>query len=70
VQIIKSISAREAFNKLPNLRKKLWGGELWNEGYSVRSVGDMVTVDIIRRYIEYQAHEDDSVQLNIVDNSS
>ncbi len=69
VQIMKSISAREAFKKFPNLREQLWAGELWNDGYFVRSVGDKVTADIIRKYIEYQAHEDDSIQLNMFDNS-
>ena len=65
VQIMKSISAREVFKKFPKLRKKLWAGELWNDGYFVRSVGDKVTADEIRKYIEYQAHEDDSNQLNM-----
>jgi len=69
VQVMKSISAREIFKKFPYLRKQLWAGELWNDGYFVRSVGDKVTADIIRRYIEYQAHEDDSIQLNMFDNS-
>jgi putative transposase len=67
---MKSISAREVFKKYPDLRKQLWAGELWNDGYFVRSVGDKVTADVIRRYIEYQAHEDDSLQLNMFDNSS
>ena len=70
VQVMKSISAREVFKKYPDLRKQLWAGELWNDGYFVRSVGDKVTADVIRRYIEYQAHEDDSLQLNMFDNSS
>ena len=65
VQIMKSVSAREVFSQFPDLRKRLWAGELWNDGYFVRSVGDKVTADIIRKYIEYQAHEDDSVQLNM-----
>ena len=69
VQVMKSISAREVFRKFPDLRKQLWAGELWNDGYFVRSVGDKVTADIIRRYIEYQVHEDDSIQLNMFDNS-
>ncbi len=69
VQIMKSVSAREVFSQFPDLRKQLWAGELWNDGYFVRSVGDKVTADIIRKYIEYQAHEDDSVQLNMFANS-
>ena len=69
VQVMKSISAREVFSKFPDLRKQLWAGELWNDGYFVRSVGDKVTAEIIRKYIEYQTHEDDSLQLNMFDNS-
>ena len=69
VQVMKSISAREAFSKFPDLRKQLWAGELWNDGYFVRSVGDKVTAGIIRKYIEYQTHDADSMQLNMFDNS-
>jgi len=69
VQIMKSISAREVFSKFPDLRKQLWAGQLWNDGYFVRSVGDKVTADIIRKYIAYQTHEDDSIQLNMFDSS-
>ena len=69
VQIMKSISGREVFKKFPKLRKQLWVGELWNDGYFVRSVGDKVTADIIRKYIEYQNREDASDQLNMFSTS-
>jgi putative transposase len=69
VQIMKSISAREVFKVFPDLRKQLWAGELWNDGYFVRSVGDEVTADVIRKYIEYQTHEDNSIQLDMFDSS-
>ena len=65
VQILKSISAREVFKKFPKLRKQLWAGELWSDGYFARSVGDKVTAEIIRKYIEYQTHEVDSLQLRM-----
>jgi putative transposase len=65
VQIMKSISARETFKKFPKLKSQLWAGELWNDGYFVRSVGDEVTAEMIRRYIEYQTHEDNSTQLKM-----
>jgi len=63
VQILKSVSAREVFKKFPKLRKQLWAGEFWSDGYFVRSVGDKVAADIIiiRKYIEYQTHEEDSL---------
>ena len=63
VQVLKSVSGREVFKKFPKLKKQLWAGEFWSDGYFVRSVGDKVTADIIRRYIEYQTHEENSLQL-------
>ncbi|MFC1943522.1 transposase [Chloroflexota bacterium] len=51
IQIVKSISAQEVFRRFPKQRKQLWVGELWNDGYFVRSVGGKVTTDIIRKYI-------------------
>ena len=69
VQIMKSISGRELFKKFPKIKKQLWAGELWNDGYFVRSVGDKVTTDIIRKYIKYQSHEDSPSQLTMFDKS-
>jgi putative transposase len=54
MQIMKSISAREVFAWFPWLRRNLWGGEFWGDGYFVRSIGDQVTAEILRRYIRYQ----------------
>ena len=65
VNIIKSVSSKIIFEEYPWLRKKVyWGGEFWNDGYFVRTVGDKVTSDIIRRYIEYQ-HKVDTEQLEL-----
>jgi len=58
-QMLKSITAKELFRRHPWLRQKLWGGELWGDGYFVRSVGDEVTADVIRRYIRYQKKAQD-----------
>ena len=57
VQIMKSISAKVVFREFPEVREQLWGGELWSDGYFVRSVGDKVTSEVIRRYIKYQHQE-------------
>jgi putative transposase len=58
VQIMKSITAKELYKKYPEIRKKMWSGAIWGEGYFVRSVGDVVTSEVIRKYIEYQRDED------------
>ena len=65
---MKNISGREVFKEFSKIRKRLWAGKLWNDGYSVRSVGDKVTADIIRKYIKYQSHEDHPSQLTMFDN--
>ncbi len=57
VQILKSISAREVFKKYPKIKKAMWSGKIWSEGYFVRSVGDKVTKEVIQKYIRYQSRE-------------
>ena len=54
VQIMKSISAKVVFQEFPEIKEQLWGGELWSGGYFVRSTGDKVTSEVIRKYIRYQ----------------
>jgi len=58
----KSISASVLFQEFPELVQQLWKGEFWEDGYFVRTVGDQVTAQIIRRYIEYHGHEERSPQ--------
>ena len=57
VNVLKSISARETFRKYPAIRRELWGGELWGNGYFVRAVGEKVTTHIIKNYIRYQQRQ-------------
>lgn len=56
VRVLKSLSAREIFKKFPGVRKRLWAGEIWKDGYFVRSVGSDITGEMVRKYIE--EHED------------
>ena len=67
VLILNSISAREMFRRYPHLRRQLWGGKLWSDGYFVRAVGDEVTGDVIRRYIKYHQHDQGAIQLALWD---
>ena len=55
---LKSLSARALFAEFPDLRRRLWGGALWEGGYFVRTVGEALTGDVIRRYI--QRHREDA----------
>ena len=58
VRVLKSVSAKEIFQRHPEVKKELWGGEFWEDGYFVRTVGDKVTSEIIKKYIKYHRHEE------------
>ena len=53
VEVLKSVSSTIIRKEYPNVKKELWGGEFWEDGYFARTVGDKVTSDIIKRYIKY-----------------
>lgn len=46
VEVLKSISSKVAFEEFPWLRKHLWVGEFWSDGYFVRTMGDKVTSEL------------------------
>ena len=54
VQVVKSITAREMFKKFPAVKRSLWGGEFWKNGYYVGTVGEGQTEAIVRKYIDKQ----------------
>jgi REP element-mobilizing transposase RayT len=54
VKVIKSITAREVFRRVPSVRKELWGGEFWTDGYYVNTVSKYGNEDVIRKYVEEQ----------------
>ena len=56
VGLLKSISASVLFREFPRIGDQLWGGEFWEDGYFARTVGDEVTGEMIRKYIQY--HEE------------
>ena len=51
VQIYKSITAKELFKQKPDLKKDLWGGEFWSDGYNVATVGERGDWSIVERYV-------------------
>ena len=54
VTIIKSITARHVFAMHPDVRKILWGGNLWTAGYYANTVGQYASADVIRQYVANQ----------------
>ena len=57
---LKGLSARAVFKEFAWVRRRLWGGELWEDGYFARTVGDKVTAEVIRQYIRRHKEEPDS----------
>ena len=54
VQIFKSITAREIFRRKPAVRRVLWGGEFWTDGYYVATVGERANWQTVERYVQRQ----------------
>jgi len=57
ITVIKSITAREIFRLHPEVKKKLWGGEFWADGYFVHSVSKFGDESTIARYVKEQGTE-------------
>ena len=45
----------EVKSKHKEVKKKLWGGNIWTSGYYANTVGQYGNEDMIRCYIEKQA---------------
>ena len=69
VTMIKSLTAREVLKRCPQVKKQLWGGEFWTDGYFASTVGKHGNEDMIGKYVknqglEYQKlHEDNQLVL-------
>ena len=53
-RIIKSLTARAVFEKAPEVKKQLWGGEFWGDGYFVNTVGQHGSEKTIAAYVKNQ----------------
>ena len=54
VRMIKSLTAREIFMRCPQVKKQLWGGEFWTDGYFASTVGKHGNEDMIGNYVKRQ----------------
>ena len=57
VTLIKSITAREIFKICPQVKKQLWGGEFWSDGYFASTVGKHGNENMIGKYVQNQDKE-------------
>jgi len=64
IQTVKSLTAREIFKRVPHVKKQLWGGEFWSDGYYVSTVGRHGSEQAIQRYVKEQGQETAYKQLH------
>jgi REP element-mobilizing transposase RayT len=69
VTMVKSLTAREIFRQCPQVKKQLWGGEFWTDGYFASTVGQHGDENTIANYVKQQGqtyeklHENQQLKL-------
>ena len=58
IKVVKSITARRIFAEHPEVKKELWGGQLWSDGYFVATVGRHTNEEVIAKYVREQGKTD------------
>ena len=64
VTIIKSIMSRQVLEKMPELKKELWGSSLRTSGYYTVTVGKRGNETVIAKYVNEQGREIEYVQIH------
>jgi putative transposase len=57
VRVFKSITARALFKQFPGLKRELWGGEFWTDGYYVATVGTGGNWKVVEAYVKDQGRQ-------------
>ena len=65
--MIKSITSRLLFERFPEIKMQLWGGEFWSDGYYIETVSGRGDKGVIEDYIKNQGRESDIKQLKLFD---
>ncbi len=66
VQIFKSITAKEIFKAFPELRRDLWGGEFWSDGYYLATIGTRGDWSVVEKYVRNQGKKPEDIQLRLM----
>jgi len=45
------------FKRCPQVKRKLWGGEFWTDGYFASTVGKHGNEDMIGKYVKNQGQQ-------------
>jgi len=64
VMLVKSLTAREIFRQCPQVKKQLWGGEFWRDGYFASMVSKHGDENTIANYVKKQGQTYDKLHEN------
>jgi putative transposase len=66
VRIFKSITAKQLFIRFPILKKELWGGEFWSDGFYLATISERGNWKAVERYVSNQGKTKDTSQLRLL----
>ena len=67
IRVIKSITGQQIFAQVQGIKKELWGGEFWTDGYYIATISGGGNKEVIEKYIKNQGREKDIRQLQLFD---
>ncbi|MCK4729954.1 MAG: transposase [Candidatus Aenigmarchaeota archaeon] len=65
IRVIKSRTAQNIFREIPEIKKELWGGEFWTDGYYIATISGRGNKKVIEEYIRKQGREETIKQLKL-----
>lgn len=65
IKIFKSITAKRVLQLAPKVKKELWGGEFWTDGYYISTVSGRGSKATIENYLKKQGRTQDIRQLKL-----
>ena len=65
IRLIKSLTATRIFKQVPAVKKELWGGEFWTDGYYISTVSNKGNKKVVEKYIRNQGRKQDINQLKL-----
>ena len=57
IRMLKSITAKQLFQRYPEIKRKLWGGKFWTSGFYVNTVGQYSNEEVIREYVKVHSNQ-------------
>ena len=63
ITIVKDLTAREIFKRHSAVKKILWGGKFWSDGYFVNTVSKFGNEETISKYVKSQGIDNEYKEL-------